>query len=129
MPGGGGGGGSAVTVGVVVGDVVAGAAGVVLAGALVELVVVGVPLGEVLGAVAFGSGDPLVVAIVWGAGGEVARGGGQTGSNEFVDNWRSCPMALSRVPPGSPAWTCARSGGRRSSGFIRRQFRWPPDSL
>ena len=85
------------------GDVVAGAAGVLLAGALVELVVFGVPLGEVLGAVAFGSGVPLVVAVVCGAGGEVARGGGQGGSSAFVDNWRSCPMALSRVPPGSPA--------------------------
>jgi len=87
-----------------VGDVVAGAAGVVLAGMLVELVLVGVPLEVVFGVVPFGSiVPPVVVGVVCGAGGEVARGGGQGGNREFVDNWRNCPMALSRVPVGSPA--------------------------
>ena len=70
---------------------------------LVELVLVGVPLEEVLGAVPFGSVVPPVVVGVCGAGGEVARGGGQGGSREFVDNLRNCPRALSRVPVGSPA--------------------------
>ncbi|WP_156748549.1 hypothetical protein, partial [Mycobacterium sp. E3198] len=64
MPGFGGGGGSAVTVCVVVGDVVAGAVGAVLVGLLVGLaLLVGVELEEVGGALTFGS----VVA-----GGEVA---------------------------------------------------------
>jgi hypothetical protein len=101
MPGLGGGGGSAVTVWEVVGDVVAGA---VLAGTPVEVVLVGgVPLEVVGGAVGFGSVVLPVVVGTGGPGGEVARGGGQGGSRELVDNSRSCPMALSRVPAGSPA--------------------------
>jgi hypothetical protein len=77
---------------------------VVLAGLLVELVVVGMPLEGLLGAV------PVVDSVVSGVGvgvcatgGEVARGGGQAGSSEFADNSRNCPMALSSVPVGSPA--------------------------
>jgi hypothetical protein len=101
MPGLGGGGGSAVTVGEVVGDVVAGA---VFAGTLVEVVLVGgVPLEVVGGAVGFGSVVLPVVVGACGPGGEVARGGGQAGSSELTDNSRSCPMALSRLPVGSPA--------------------------
>ncbi|OMC07611.1 hypothetical protein A5736_08320 [Mycobacterium sp. SP-6446] len=82
------------------GEVVAGAAGEVVAGALVGVGLLGeVPL-EVVGAVALGSGAPLVAGP---PGGEVARGGGQAGSRELADNSRNCPMASSRVPPGSPA--------------------------
>jgi hypothetical protein len=86
-----------------VGDVVAGAVGAVLAGLLVELVLLGgVPL-EVVGAVTLGSVVPPAVVGTCGPGGEVARGGGQGGSRELADNSRNCPMALSRVPAGSPA--------------------------
>ena len=85
---------------VVGGDVVAGAAGGVFAGALVGVGLLDeVPL-EVVGAVPFGCVVPLVVG---GPGGEVARGGGQAGSRELADKARNCPMASSRVPPGSPA--------------------------
>jgi hypothetical protein len=90
MPGLSGGGGSAVTVGEVVGDVVAGAAGVVLAGALVGPVLLdGVPLEEVVGAGVFGSVVPPVVIGACGPGGEVARGGGQGGRREWVANSRN----------------------------------------
>ena len=94
------GGGSAVTVCEVVGgDVVAGAAGGMFAGALLGVGLLDeVPLG-VVGAVTLGSVVPLVA----GPGGEVARGGGQAGSKELADNSRSCPIASSRVPAGSPA--------------------------
>ncbi len=79
----------------VVGDVVAGAVGAVLAGVLVGLALLdGAVLEDVGGAVTFGS----VVA-----GGEVARGGGHGGSRELADNSRNWPMASSRVPAGSPA--------------------------
>jgi hypothetical protein len=74
---------------VVVGDVVAGAAGVVLAGVLVELVVGGVPLDEVGGAVTLGSVVPPVVDGAGGPGGDVARGGGHGGSSELADRRRS----------------------------------------
>jgi hypothetical protein len=99
MPGLGGGGGSAVTVGEGVGDVVAGAAGAGVAGVLLG----GVPLEGVGGAVAFGAVVPPAVIGASGPGGEVARGGGQGGRRELADNSRSCPMASSRVPAGSPA--------------------------
>ena len=85
------------------GDVVAGAAGVVLAGVLVELVGGGAPVEGLLGAVPDGSVVSPVVVGVCATGGEVARGGGQAGSSEFADNSRNCPMALSSVPVGSPA--------------------------
>ena len=81
------------------GDVVAGAAGAVLAGLLVELVL----LEGVVGAVAFGSVVPPVVVGVGDPGGEVARGGGHGGSKELADNSRNCLMALSSVPAGRPA--------------------------
>ena len=84
---------------VVGGDVVAGAAGGVFAGALGVGLLDEVPL-EVVGAVTLGSVVPLVVGP---PGGEVARGGGQAGSKELADNSRSCPIASSRVPPGRPA--------------------------
>ena len=68
------------------GEVVAGAAGEVVAGALVGVGLLGeVPL-EVVGAVALGSGVPLVAGA---PGGEVARGGGQAGSRELADNSRN----------------------------------------
>jgi hypothetical protein len=82
------------------GDVVAGAAGGVFAGVLVGVGLLGeVPLA-VVGAVTLGSAVPLVAGP---PGGEVARGGGQAGSRELADNSRNCPIASSRVPPGSPA--------------------------
>ena len=85
------------------GDVVAGAAGVVFAAVLVGVVPLGgVPIEEVVGAVTLGCAVPLVVA-AGGPGGEVARGGGQGGSRELADNWRNWPIAPSRVPAGSPA--------------------------
>jgi len=88
----------------VAGDAVAGAAGEVLAGALVELVLLGgMPLEEVVGAVTFGSVVPPVVVGACGPGGEVARGGGQGGSRELAANSRNCLMALSKLPAGSPA--------------------------
>lgn len=103
MPGLGGGGGSAVTVWVLVGDVVAGAVGAVLAGVLVGLALVdGVALEEVGGALTFGSAVPGGVGVPPACGG-VARGGGQGGSREPAASSRSCPMASSRVPAGSPA--------------------------
>ena len=81
------------------GDGVAGAAGGVFAGVLVGVGLLGkVPL-EVVGAVTLGSAVPLAGP----PGGEVARGGGQAGSRELADNTRNCPIASSRVPPGSPA--------------------------
>jgi hypothetical protein len=83
---------------VVGGDVVAGAAGGVLVGVLVGVgLLVEVTL-EVVGAVTLG----CVVPLAGFPGGEVARGV-QGGSRELADNARNCPMALSRVPPGSPA--------------------------
>jgi hypothetical protein len=101
MPGLGGGGGSAVTVWEVVGDVVAGA---VLAGTLVEVVLVGgLPLEVVGGAVGFGSVVLPVVVGACGPGGEVARGGGQGGSRELAASSRNWRMAFSRDPVGSPA--------------------------
>ena len=82
------------------GDVVAGAAGGVFAGVLVGVgLLAEVPL-EAVGAVPLGCIVPLVSGV---SGGEVARGGGQAGSREFADKARNCPMASSRVPPGSPA--------------------------
>ena len=100
MPGLGGGGGSAVTV-EVGGDVVAGP---VFAGVLVGVVPPGgVTLEEVGGAVGFGSVVLPVVVGACGPGGEVARGGGQGGSRELAASSRNCPMALSRLPAGSPA--------------------------
>jgi hypothetical protein len=55
------------------------------------------------GVVAVGSGFSLVVTGAGGAGGDVARGGGQGGTNELADSSCNCLMAFSRLPVGSPA--------------------------
>ena len=77
---------------VVAGGVAAGAAGEVLAGLLVGPVVGVVLLGEVPleeGAV----GGVVGAGVVDSPGGDVARGGGQGGSRESADNFRSCDSA------------------------------------
>lgn len=85
--------------------------------------------GEVAGVEVVGGGVPLGFSVVVGAGGEVARGGGHRGSRDLAARSRNCPMASSRVPPGSPASTWARSEGRKSCSFIRWQSSRPPDWL
>ena len=105
------------------GDVVAGAAGGVLAGVgLTAVLLGGVPLEGLGGAVALGGVVPLVAG-AGDPGGEVARGGGQGGKRLLADNSFNCDSASSRVPAGSPANTCARAAGRRSCNCIVRQSR------
>lgn len=83
-------------------EVPTGVVGAVLAGLLVGLMLVGaVPLEEVIvggvvdvgDAVLVGWGVPLSVGMVKGPGGDVARGGGQVGSRESANNFRSCDSA------------------------------------
>ncbi|SHT84763.1 Uncharacterised protein [Mycobacteroides abscessus subsp. abscessus] len=61
-------------------------------------------------------------AVGAGGGGVLGAGGGHGGS-AFLLSWRSCPIASSRVPPGSPVSTCWRSDGRRSDTFRYLQER------
>jgi hypothetical protein len=59
------------------------------------------------GGVVLGGGD----GVVFGAGGR------QIGNTEDCPSSLSCLIASSRVPPGSPAVTWARSDSRRSATF------------
>jgi hypothetical protein len=72
----------------------------------------GVPGAEVVDDDGAGDGAGL------GAG---AGGGAQGGNSELRTSSLSWVMALSRLPVGSPAATCRRSDGRRSSTRISLQ--------
>lgn len=94
MPGRGGGGGRTVTVC----EVPTGVVGAVFAGLLVGFMLAGVvPLEEVVVGGVVNVGDvvlaPLSVGVVKGLGGDVARGSGQVGNRESVNNFRSCDSA------------------------------------
>ena len=119
MPGTEGGGGSAVTVGdgdgggavTALGDSGAGPGlgGRGLSGGLSGLVgISGAAPGDSGG---LGGGGGAVVVGFFEAG---ARRGGHVGNTELWASSSIWAMALSRLPDGSPAITCARSDGRMS---------------
>ena len=131
MPGFCGGGGNAVTVGAGVGEGAGAVTVVGASGAGLPAVALGVLVGVADGV---GAGDDVAGSAEVLDGGGVGLGvvvvreevaGAQIGSTEFWPSSLSWRMASSRVPPGRPAETWARSDSRRSASFSG----WQPERL